>query len=52
VPWNHGSIPDWDSDYAYKSTKFRRNIDGDNFEAKVVRPKKEKKKVLEYNPYS
>jgi hypothetical protein len=30
-PLNHGSIPDWDSDYAYKASKFRRNIDGDNF---------------------
>ena len=46
-PLNHGSIPEWDSDYANKAAKLMRNIKGDNFKPKELRPKKETKKQVE-----
>ena len=53
APLNHGSIPDWDSDYEFKMSKIMRNIPGDNFKPKKLRPKKkEQKRVRNETPYS
>jgi len=51
-PLHHGSIPDWDSDYEYKMVRIMRNIEGDNFKPKVLRPKKNAKRRQNDTPYS